>query len=196
MFARIAVTFVIAVASYKLVEMPVREGALSGPGGRIAGATVAVATLLLVLVGTAGSKDAETELAIQEPVEDSRSGDLKALLVGDSVALSLGSGWSRDPAGLDMTVRTTAIIGRGVARGPAGPLKRPLGKANEECEQWPERWISEIESLDPDVSIVLIGAWEAYDRKVGEKVLAVGSHERASASRAAPGGSESRSRSF
>ncbi len=104
---RIAVTFGIATLSYYLVEMPVRRGALSRltQSQRVAvvlAAPVAVLGLLAITATTARSpaqdsleaiRDAATQTPSPRPTASSTApavtSDVRAILVGDSVALSL-----------------------------------------------------------------------------------------------------------
>lgn len=181
---RLLVSFALAVASYKLVEAPIRFGALSRPRPRAIALSGGAAALALVLVAALTVKPegglletlTDEEIAAldngQGPVVE--PGDTKVLLVGDSVAQSLGY-YQGDSPGL--AIKTAAIIGCGVARGSLVPIDRPPPPPREQCETWPERWQAAIQQFDPDVSVVQIGAWEIIDREVDGELLQVGTEE-------------------
>jgi peptidoglycan/LPS O-acetylase OafA/YrhL len=171
--ARFAVTFAVATCSYVLVERPVRAGVLGGHRYRVVGAGVGVAGVLLaVVVATippsgVGADTDEGGVASRPIVP----GAPKVLLVGDSIAGSLGRGM---PDGTPVSLTTATFPGCGLVRGqpvaPDGTDRSSTGCASA--------WTSIEETvarIEPDVSVVLIGAWEAYDHRVGSELLTVGS---------------------
>ena len=181
---RIAVSLGLAVASYHLVEAPIRFGALQRRRPRtlaLAGGALATAVLVLALVvvrpeeGTLETLTDEEVAALQEgPGPVVQPGDTKVLLVGDSVAQSLGY-YRGDKPGL--AVKTSAIIGCGVARGQLLPSDRPPPPERAQCNTWPQVWQRAVTDFDPDVAVLLIGAWEIFDREVDGQTLEVGSQE-------------------
>jgi hypothetical protein len=169
---RVAVTFAVAILSYQLVERPVRAGVLGARRHRVVGAGVGVAGVLLAVVvatvppsGVAGTEEGGVA---SRPVVP---GAPKVLLVGDSIAGSLGRGM---PDGTPVSLTTATFPGCGLVRGqpvaPDGTDRSSTGCASA--------WTSIEETVDrirPDVSVVLTGAWEAYDHRVGSELLTVGS---------------------
>ncbi|HEX9992172.1 MAG TPA: acyltransferase family protein [Acidimicrobiales bacterium] len=90
-------------------------------------------------------------------------GDVKVLLVGDSVAMTMAQGLP-DVSGYGVDLVSEARLGCGIVRG--GPY-RYFGAEKEqlpECETWPETWAGWIATHDPDVVAVLVGRWEVMER--------------------------------
>ncbi|MEN3316557.1 MAG: hypothetical protein V7605_2791, partial [Acidimicrobiaceae bacterium] len=52
-----------------------------------------------------------------------------------------------------------------------------LSIPNKNCETWPARWTQAVDSFDPDITVIMVGAWEVYDRKVDGRTLRVGTPE-------------------
>lgn len=179
---RFAVSLVVAVTSYRVVEAPIRFGALSQPRPRLlayAGGGGALVVLAVAVATVEPPPDALETLSDEEvaaivlgegPVVE--PGDTKVLLVGDSVAQSLGYYQGPTPG---LAIKTAAIIGCGVARGDMLPVDRPPPPPRPQCEEWPARWQAGIEQFDPDVSVLVVGAWEIFDREVDGQTLEVGS---------------------
>jgi peptidoglycan/LPS O-acetylase OafA/YrhL len=90
-------------------------------------------------------------------------GNVKVLLVGDSVARTMAQGLP-DPAPYGVDLVSEAVLGCGIVRG--GPY-RYFGAEEEqlpECESWLDTWAGWIATHDPDVVAVLVGRWEVMDR--------------------------------
>jgi hypothetical protein len=190
---RMAVTVVLAAASHLFVETPIRTRRWLGrPRWRFpvatAWAAAAVAGLLLVatlggqpslpLASPAGGTSPSPRAAppgaagAPRPRPAPAPDRVRVLLVGDSVAFSLG--YHYQPGVVPgVTVRTGALIGCGVVRGQH-IINRKLSLPNPRCQSWPTQWNQAVQSFDPDVTVIMIGAWEVFDRKVGDRVLRVG----------------------
>jgi peptidoglycan/LPS O-acetylase OafA/YrhL len=178
---RTAVTLVLALASFVLVEEPVRRRLVfRGGQAQVAfGAAVAV-TAAAVVVGTAPVRTAPlpTVVAIGPPPAASRAAEAPAgrrpaapvhrrhspprvAVFGDSVALSLTENLPAHPG---LEVIDHAVLGCGVVRG--GPL-RWTGKLMDpppHCAGWRASWASRVRREDPDVAVFLVGRWEVMDR--------------------------------
>jgi len=87
------------------------------------------------------------------------------MLVGDSVSCTLGQGlapWASERQ--SMTVLNNATLGCGVLR--LGNVRTRFiddEPVSPVCD-WDQRWRDQVEAFDPDVSVVLTGAWDVYDR--------------------------------
>ena len=179
---RVAIDIVIATASYYLVELPVRRGAIfrfSGPGWALRMRTLglllaAVAVTLGVVVGaTAGSSVplAFSAGAAQPPSTVVGTDTTKLLVVGDSTALTLGTALPTSGDGWNASIDEKGIIGCGVAIGPlvadhgvAGPPGAPCDSATPVSEQWPDRMRRLVAADRPDTVALLAGRWEVMDR--------------------------------
>ena len=172
--AKLTVTTVLSVASYYLVELPIRRGALPRMAGVVAG--------MLALALTAGAVIAGTELPpLQEPaagaVARTASGfpastrpvrdvgePSRVLVVGDSIAKTLADRVARPASRAGLAMTNKGVLGCGVVRG--GPY-RYFGKqltTPRECESWPRQWAEHINRYDPDVVLMTVGRWEVMDR--------------------------------
>lgn len=183
---RFAVTFVVATLSYHLLELPVREGRVPWVRGRLLWVPVA-ATVVAVcrFVGTSGlalqrapGSDTVDPVALHrreyaKSVAFRPPGATRVLVVGDSVAFTLAF-WGI-PAQYSRTVwmRGAAIIGCGLARGTVISKDGPH-PPNDTCERWPRDYAQAVRERDPDVAVLLIGAWEVYDREIDGRTIRLG----------------------
>jgi hypothetical protein len=183
---KLGFTFGISMLSYRLLETPVRQGALGSRQVVVLVGSV-IALILLILVSTSVFQPEPDGL---EAVELAGDGDCarealdelaprgqRVLLVGDSVALTLSFHVRSSPAAADTTIRTCATLGCGITGGtviPTGPSTPPDA---ERCETWPEDWNGAVTTFEPDVSVILIGAWEVFDRMVDGELIKVGTPE-------------------
>jgi peptidoglycan/LPS O-acetylase OafA/YrhL len=178
--ARCAVTTVVAVASWWLIEQPIRRWRPSGvPLLPLAAATVASAaavTLMVVPVGTGPLREpglppgVSAVAAISPSPPDAgrpRPGPrdpnrpFTVSVFGDSIGWTWMHFLPPTPgfAFLDHTV-----IGCSLVRGTP---YRYIGQTLEqraECDNWPMRWSTQIGQDQPDVALLIIGRWETVDR--------------------------------
>ncbi len=177
---RVAATFVAATLSYYLVERPIRRGFVHSWRSWVLTPAAAAATCLAVVAATvpaeaSGSLASSpgTSPAVSLP-QGSGGGapsttapgtpPERVLLVGDSVALTLGMGLSLAAPHYGIDFRDEAIIGCGVAQG--GPLY-DTGNVTApvpDCAQWPQTYARDVQSFKPDVVMLLVGPWEVLDR--------------------------------
>ena len=179
---RLGLTLALAVLSWRLVERPVLGGALTGWRARLSLPVTAAAVLVVLLVATRAATEPSTAAAapgsvVTVPAHGSvpvahaeragagprrpHPGPLRVLLLGDSVALTLGQALPDYPG---LSVASEAILGCGLARGTP---YRYFGSVRDEppqCETWPQRWSEALARTDPDVVAVLVGRWEVMDR--------------------------------
>ncbi len=106
---------------------------------------------------------------------------VRVLLVGGSVALTLGIGLGDVQGAYDIALDDQGILGCGITEG--GPI-RYLGKVIQTvasaCNgqpgstQWPAIWASDIARDKPQVVVILVGRWETVDRFHDGKWMHVG----------------------
>ncbi|MCU0278556.1 MAG: hypothetical protein MUE31_06655, partial [Candidatus Nanopelagicales bacterium] len=183
---RFAATFALAALSYYFVEMPIRRGGLNrlGSGQRVAVAVGAPLAILALMGATAAttrppasdSLEAIRDSATRSPtpsVTPTPSGtapveDVRAILVGDSVALSLFSAFPGKPAGL--TVLPGTEFGCGLV-----PFEVALNGARlpvrEECARWETQRAGRIAESGANLGVVFAGPWEQYDRWLGDEAV-------------------------
>jgi peptidoglycan/LPS O-acetylase OafA/YrhL len=190
---RVAATIGIASASYYLVEMPIRRGALRR--GRIswafAPATAGLVAAALVLATRGGSPAfslftvpaAPMPSAAPAPQPDAMAAaarrPVRVLLVGDSVALSLGWGFQTEDPALGLVTWNRGGMGCGFLsvdeeRDENGQW---VSERADLCKRWRAGWASDIRAFQPQAVVLLFGPWDTLDLNVGGNILEVGSPE-------------------
>jgi peptidoglycan/LPS O-acetylase OafA/YrhL/lysophospholipase L1-like esterase len=189
---RLAVTLLVAIASYYVVEQPVRHGALQGWSLRVvvpAGAAALVVALVLATSGAVPPAFREISAATVTPpvgehaavAHDVAAGTAaegatrppRVMLVGDSVARSLGPGLARASAKEGIEFWDGSVPGCGLATDVGERWFGQWQGLDARCVPgWRERWPSQVEQFDPDVVITLFGAQDAFDRRVDGAELA------------------------
>jgi peptidoglycan/LPS O-acetylase OafA/YrhL len=189
--ARVLVTLAISVASYHFVETPLRRGALLRwrASWTLAPAGAAGLAVALVLMTRGGEPTLAVSTSSSPPIPPSVSvsevngtgavagAPVRVLVVGDSVALTMAQGLERAESSWNLSVWNTGTLGCGVLRGDAILFEGKWTKQKESCNDWPSRWGSYVEVFEPDVAVVLVGAWDTYDREVGGRLLEFGTAE-------------------
>jgi peptidoglycan/LPS O-acetylase OafA/YrhL len=186
---RVAVTLVVATASFVLLERPIRERRLLDGRARfvaVPAALTAAATAALV-VGSVATAPAVTFAATATPqsvlaaaqhalhtpsasASSSSSSSAtttprvkRVLVVGDSVALTLGRGIERWGAQHGVLVWNAgalgcALVDGALVRSYTGVENRPPDSCHRE-QSWPKA----IDEFRPDVVVVLYGTWDVFD---------------------------------
>jgi peptidoglycan/LPS O-acetylase OafA/YrhL len=184
---RLGCTVAIATASYYLVEAPIRRGALRGLRIRLltpAAALAVVAAFVVVTAsipstglppGVAAAKAGTAPALTPSPPAPPPPGVAKGVLIGDSVALTLGVGFERvQPPSLEM--KNASVLGCGVIRGDASIGGRWYPNAAN-CDRWSNGWAELIQREQAQVVVAFWGAWDLYDRRVAGQVLRWGTPE-------------------
>jgi len=191
--ARVLVTLAIAVASYRVIEMPVRRGALRQwrASWTLAPATAAGLAVALVLVtrggapvfslSTSPSAAMPPGALISQPdgTGAAVSAPIRVMALGDSVALSMAWGLEREGPALGLSISNVAGLGCGFLQGDEeldSYGKWSTAKADT-CREWRSAWSSQVDAFQPDVVLLLFGPWDTLDLKVGDRLLEVGTLE-------------------
>jgi peptidoglycan/LPS O-acetylase OafA/YrhL len=182
LLVRLAVTATITIASFHLVENPIRRGTFHFPRPQLSVPAVAGAVAVVVALSTGGNATVTTpsDLAgMAQKLEASGAQGaadpgasagtprpVRMLLTGDSVALSLAWGIGESAARNNVTVTSRAIIGCGVARVPVRKLNGKPGPLTDGCSEWPAHYQKVLAELaePPDVVVFLAGRWEVTDQ--------------------------------
>jgi hypothetical protein len=96
------------------------------------------------------------------------------MVIGDSLAWNLAERLGPEASRYGVEVVDRAVWGCGIVRG--GPY-RYVGRVEDQlprCDTWPDRWRADVEGVDPDVVVVLIGRWEVMDRVHDGRWMALG----------------------
>jgi peptidoglycan/LPS O-acetylase OafA/YrhL/lysophospholipase L1-like esterase len=194
---RVALTLGISIASYFLIERPIRTGWLKDRI-RFSPALVpamAVILLFLMLAATRGAFDPYTLVASKEPQDrplptledlqhdldpetrpapdstDEASFD-RVLIVGDSVANTMAEGFTRErQQNSHLLVWNQTVLFCQLLNGPRWENGEWVDEENT-CDDWEKNWHKAVDEFDPDVVVLAVGAWEIFDREVdGERFL-------------------------
>lgn len=185
---RLACTVGLATVSYYLVELPIRRGALRGWRARIltpatalgvAAAFVAVTTTIPATGLSSAAANAKTgsapALARGAAGPPPPPGVVRGVLIGDSVAFTLGIGFEQaEPPTLEL--KNAGVLGCGVIRGDAdiGGTWHPNA---DKCDHWSDTWPDIIRSEQAQVVVASWGAWDMFDRRVNGQVMRWGTPE-------------------
>jgi peptidoglycan/LPS O-acetylase OafA/YrhL len=188
---RVGVTFVVSVASFHLIERPIRMGTFvsqwrawlvvpAGVGAVLVaviaattGTTVASTAPPAASTGTTGSTTSTV------PPVTAGGPPVKVLLVGDSIAETLGEGLGEVPVQdeYDYVLYDRAILGCGVADGTEVQVMGAVDTVVPACggppapndapslvTPWATQWTEEMAQLHPNVVVEGAGRWELVDR--------------------------------
>ena len=180
---RVALTLVLSIASYLLVERPIRAGLarrwawVAAPAGLAAG-TVAI------LVGTAGATAPPEFLQPQPPPSSTSSTTLAppeignpthVVLVGDSVALSLGIGLDDALAARGIQFEATSVPGCGVLRGVTLQENGLPHDWSVACDEAIFPALRTVVDTPPRPDLVLwLASWDAVDRDLDGTRVSLG----------------------
>jgi len=170
---RLLATAVVATVSFYLLERPIRRGTFFRDWRAwVATPIAAVATIVVLVLATTVPAVADVKPVTPEPA--TARPKINVLVVGDSVALTLGIGI--DAASLQKAFNfdeeNKAEVGCGVAVGTLHRFKDQVGSSGASCQpnpspgtqQWPQEWGGWISQYHPNVVVVLVGRWEVVDR--------------------------------
>jgi peptidoglycan/LPS O-acetylase OafA/YrhL len=171
---RLAATFSVAIASYYLLEEPIRTGRLfHGVRGLAVTGAAALATTTALIVATVlplASAGAAPPDRPSKPVPrlsaatvSSSDTPIRFLLVGDSVALTMGMGLGVDVAqryGVDFL--DEGALGCDLDSVPVDLSDVP-SPPTPGCLDWWSTWSTWESDFHPDVVGILIGRWEVSD---------------------------------
>jgi hypothetical protein len=189
---QVAITLALAELSFRFVESPVRRS--SAPSTRLVGAWSIGACVVAAVGFAALTTPADRRLAptaaifpdLDDPAssspsngavvdadEPNRTGEpnlpsdrRRVLLLGDSAAYSLAQQ-------LDASTRpdweTQAFVQVGCPLTPGETLdadSSTVNAVNPDCVAWQTAWPDFTAALQPDIVVVMIGAWEVLDHRV------------------------------
>ena len=181
---QLGITFSIAIASFFLLERPIRRNGLAA--FRLTGDTavrhclvpIVACSLALVLVATTTGATPEPSLAAIERAQAAAQpvpapGSSRVLMLGDSQLLTLAFHSIELYSSTNPRFKFDPIIGCGAL--DAGMQPR------DACMARPLVWQHDIDTFNPDLTVLMIGAWEALDFTVDGHVYVHGTpeHERA-----------------
>jgi len=188
---QLGVTLVVSVASYLLIEKPIRDGSLKralplGLQAWLLPASLAVVLTLIIATTTGGRgtipTPADYDPALRPPpslsADVAPEDQLKVLLVGDSVAFTLGDkGFEGEVADANgLAFWNQAILFCELVPG-AHRENDEVRPASDTCLEWEHDWRRTVELWDPAVSVLQLGAWEIFDREIDGEWVEFGTPE-------------------
>ena len=171
--ARLTATLLVATASFYVVERPIRQGHLLR-GWRtwaITPAAVLATVIALVMATFAPAVAAKGPApAPRESSALSTGPPVRALMVGDSTALTLDIGLNEHAHDFGVQPFNDGILGCGVTSGAEYQEKGVDAPMAVQCQgappqtQWPAIWGAKIATDRPNVVMILAGRWEVSNR--------------------------------
>jgi peptidoglycan/LPS O-acetylase OafA/YrhL len=191
---RVLVTFAVSVASFHLVERPIRMGTFLRQGKAWVAVPTAVAIVVAAVVAaTTGTvavasttfpastvTGGPTTTTTTVPGSPATAQPVNVLLFGDSVALTLGIGLQvpKVEGTYGYVLSDKGILGCGVTDGPAVELLGQVDTTPSACngspltpgeadtnKPWQIQWLEAMGQVKPNVVVVLAGRWEVVDRE-------------------------------
>ena len=179
---RVAVTGVLAGASFVLIERPAQRLRVR-PRRVLPAAAAAVVAVVVIAACTVPAQVPQVAVALPPasglsvpplwvraklaprlpaaaPRITTRHGPLRVAVFGDSVSLTLMFYLPPEP-GLRFT--DYSVLGCGIVTG--GPY-RVFGKLwpdNPICDAWPRRWLRQLRAGRPDEVLLMVGRWETMN---------------------------------
>jgi peptidoglycan/LPS O-acetylase OafA/YrhL len=172
---RLAATFAAAVVSYHLVEMPVRNRrALPGWHLVVAipvGLAVVVTAIFLTtvppppqVVPRVPMRTGVFAVPASPPPGLPPGHHVQVLLLGDSLALTLGTGLGVQAGAWGAALTNQGAVGCDLDPGSVVDIEGSVTAAAQGCAHWPRTWQEEVDRLNPDVVALELGRWEVSDR--------------------------------
>jgi hypothetical protein len=174
---RMAVTTAVAVASYFLLEMPIRRGTMVRTGraalsAALAGALVVAATAVVVTLNPPASKVPYADVQIGEfdTTVDTATGGTAPVGPGANVARTVMI--VGDSGTVDATPATSAVFQAAGATRVIGAAKPGIGLTSPDFD-WRTTWGQLVADNDPDLVVMMIGGWDlAYLEDNGPEAYA------------------------
>ena len=167
---RIGATLAIAIASYVLIERPIRRGAFRAPRLRLATVGAVAVTLAVVLVATSGRSETAVAGGIlpvhgsDDPAllypEDIPPAAPRLLMVGDSGVYALGPSLRDAAADEGVSVATSSQMVCSIVV-PEGATRSSLGdiETYEPCHDVRrDLWTDLVDEFDPDVIVYYLAS--------------------------------------
>jgi len=182
---RLALTFGVAWLSMELIERWFRRSQLGvarfgigwlGIGALLVGLALLAAPSAGSTIATSIGSDqaASRERTLATPYDPTRP---SLLIVGDSVAITLDNG-VRNLIDPKVSVVGGSELGCALLRSPkAMTFDGRWSEDGTQCPDHDDYWSKLVEAQNPDVVILLVGAWDLYTRDWGNGPVAPGDRE-------------------
>jgi len=165
---RVAVTIIVATISYFLIERPLRRSKLPNRPWHYALIGFLVTALAIASLALEHRQNAQP---VFDPPPGVAAHQVKALILGDSVALTLMFNSLNWAPHYGVTLTSDAIMGCGLTSATyvwQGTSRwrsiLPCRTDSHGVNPLLERWRGDITKYQPSVIVVLAGRWEAHDQ--------------------------------
>ena len=197
---RLAVTLAVSIASYVLVEQPIRRRRIPSvvtralaPAG-LAGALASVLVASSVAAAVPGAtRQVRLPRAEQTALEGSASCRVelpflpvpvfqtfhtcppaRVMLVGDSVGTTLGLELGAHEQRLGVLLANRSVLGCSFVTGGLVDAEGTFERQNIPCARQFDSWEKDAASFHPQAIVVEMGYWDSMDRLVGGRVVHLG----------------------
>ncbi|WP_162252801.1 acyltransferase family protein [Knoellia sp. Soil729] len=177
---RMGITALLAYASFRLVEEPLRKQRLQRrftptQWARVVSVSL-VGVLSVMLFATASAQapalaPTTTLAGRPAPVPDAQGRLVKAFLLGDSQSYGMRNYYGNRIDGLAVNGSTQLGCGTLLAERHLDGQTFPNLPA---CAEWEPRWTQEVAREKPDIVVLMLGLGELYDRRVDGRVVKFG----------------------
>jgi len=184
---RLAATLAAAVVSYHAIEMPIRRRKVLKGWHLVAALPVSVAIVVTAIVlatlpapapaapsAAAAVRQGLFAVPRTRPAGLVDGKDVRTVLLGDSLALTLGEGLRMEADRWGVSLDNRGKIGCDLDPDSTVNIEGSITKAAQGCADWPQTWRRLIDRSNPDVVEVLLGRWEVSDRIVDGKWTEIG----------------------
>ena len=171
---RFAVTVVVASISYFAVEQPIRQRRFLKSWAAWIVTPVSVVGVTAVVFAATSVTVTAAPTSFRPPARQTGgvySGPrVKLLVVGDSTAATMAIGLSAYQHDYNIKIYDDGILGCGVTQGAEFQLQGVDAPMDPRCSgstttpMWPQIWKSDIETVHPNVVMILVGRWEVVNR--------------------------------
>jgi peptidoglycan/LPS O-acetylase OafA/YrhL len=162
--AQLSITLPIAIASYLVLEMPIRRGAITARQWRALIPATAAALVVVIVITTAGATGAPGEASARRRLglavslaEHAPAGTRRILVVGDSVAWRLGSTFPGPSAGTDAVTANVGVPACVPIRGVSSVRYLDTGVVQVRVPTCDAAWSDAVRNFRPDT--VLYVEW-------------------------------------
>ncbi len=190
---RSGLSFALAVASSRFIEMPIRRGAirswrawvsLPATAGATAAALVLSTAVPVATAGTLSSPAAWKQTPGAAATADLGPGQYfgfrypetyaslthdvnalkRVLFLGDSISWTLYLGIYKQAVKEGLAIIPRGIVGCGLSVATPLEVKGVVGDPFPGCDGWPTWWANDVAYYKPSVVCIISGYWEAVDR--------------------------------
>ena len=99
---------------------------------------------------------------------------MQVLLLGDSLALTLGTGLGVRAGAWGVSLTNQGAVGCDLDPGSVVNIEGSVTAAAQGCAHWPQTWHEQVDRLNPDVVALELGRWEVSDRIVDGRWTRIG----------------------